>query len=86
MFNPQGATEVDKVELSQKKIVGPTGSTPYEVQQFSPDGMIAYAVNDVNGALEIEIYGFSLSTGALTLGGTISVPSDLDSWFTGERY
>lgn len=85
MFNATGATEVDKVEVSQKKIVGPTSSTPYEVQAFSPDGTIAYAANDVNGALEIEIYGFSLSTGALTTGGTISVPSDLDSWFTAER-
>jgi hypothetical protein len=86
MFNAQGATEVDKVELSQKKIVGPTSSTPYEVQQFSPDGTIAYAANDVNGALDIEIYGFSVSTGALTAGGLISVPSDLDSWFTAQRY
>jgi hypothetical protein len=86
MFNVQGATEVDKVELSSKRIVGPTSSTPYEVQQFSPDGTIAYAANDVNGALEIEIYGFSLSTGELTAGGAISVPSDLDSWFTAERH
>jgi hypothetical protein len=86
MFDAQGATEVDKVELSQKKIIGPTSSTPYEVQQFSPDGTIAYAANDVNGALLIEIYGFSVSTGALTPGGTISVPSDLDSWFTAQRY
>jgi hypothetical protein len=86
MFNSQGATEVDKVEPSQKKIVGPTSSIPYEVQQFSPDGTIAYAANDVNGALEIEIYGFSVSTGSLTAGGTISVPSDLDSWFTAQRH
>ena len=86
MFNTQGATEVDKVELSQKKIVGPTSSTPYEVQQFSPDGSIAYAANDVNGALDIDIYGFSVSTGALTAGGLINVPSDLDSWFTARRY
>jgi len=86
MFNAQGATEVDKVELSQKKIVGPTSSTPYEVQQFSPDGTIAYAANDVNGALDIEIYGFNVSSGVLTAGGMISVPSDLDSWFTAQRY
>jgi hypothetical protein len=78
-------TEIEKVDWSSTQIV-PTGSTiPYEVQQFSGDGTIAYCVNDVNGALTIEIYGFNVATAAVTAGGTISVPSDLDSWWAVER-
>jgi hypothetical protein len=86
MFNPQQPnTDVNKVDLTLKQIVA-TGSTiPYEVQQFSPDGTIAYGVNDINGALTIEIYGFNVATASVTQGGTISVPSDLDSWWAVER-
>jgi hypothetical protein len=78
-------TDIGQVNLSTKQIT-PTSSIPYEVQQFSPEGTIAYGVNDVNGALDIEIYGFSIASGQVTQGGTISVPSDLDSWFAAERY
>jgi hypothetical protein len=84
-FNAQGATVVGEVKLSNHKITGPFSPIPYEVQQFSPDGTIAYAANDVNTALNVEIYGFNQSSGSLTKGGTISVPSDLDSWFTAQR-
>lgn len=86
MLNAQGTTEVDRVELSQKKIVGPTGSMPYAVQQFSPDGTIAYAAPYSTGALQIDIYGFNLSTGALTTGGTISAATNLDWWLAAERH
>jgi hypothetical protein len=85
LTDPTSVTDIGKVNLSTKQITA-TSSIPYEVQQFSPDGTIAYGVNDVNGALDIEIYGFNVSNGAVTAGGTISVPSDLDSWFTAERY
>lgn len=85
MLNAQGVTQVDHVELGQRKVVGPTSSTPYEVQQFTPDGTLAYAAKDVNGALDIVIYGFNVSTGKLKQGGAISVPSDLDTWFAAER-
>jgi hypothetical protein len=78
-------TDIGQVNLSTQQITQ-TSSIPYEVQQFSPDGTVAYGVNDVNGALDIEIYGFSVASGQVTQGGTISVPSDLDSWFTAERY
>lgn len=81
----QVTTEIEKVDLSSQQIVA-TGSTiPYEVQQFSPDGSIAYAANDVNTALNIEIYGFNIANAQVTAGGSISVPSDLDSWFAVER-
>ena len=85
LTDPTSVTDIGKVNLSTKKIVE-TSSIPYEVQEFSPDGTIAYGVNDVNGALDIEIYGFSVATGDVTRGGTISVPSDLDSWWAAERY
>jgi len=78
-------TNIDKVELNSKQIVATSSTIPYEVQQFSPDGKIAYAANDVNTALNIQIYGFNVNTAQVTAGGLISVPSDLDSWFPAER-
>jgi len=85
VFDSTNITDIGQVNLSTQQITQ-TSSIPYEVQQFSPDGTIAYGVNDVNGALDIEIYGFSVALGQVTQGGTISVPSDLDSWFAAERY
>jgi hypothetical protein len=85
LFDSTNITDIGQVNLSTQQITQ-TSSIPYEVQQFSPDGSIAYGVNDVNGALTIEIYGFSIASGQVTQGGTISVPSDLDSWFTAERF
>lgn len=84
LTDPTSVTDIGAVNLSTQQITQ-TGSIPYEIQQFSPDGTIAYAVNDVKGALDVEIYGFNVGTGAVTQGGTISVPSDLDSWFQAER-
>ena len=85
LTNPQSVTEIGAVNLSTQQITE-TSSIPYEVQEFSPDGTIAYAANDAGTALEIEIYGFNLASGAVTQGGVINVPSDLDSWVTAERY
>lgn len=87
MVNPQTSmTNIDKVELNSKQIVATSSTIPYEVQQFSPDGKIAYAANDINTALNIQIYGFNVSTAQVTAGGLISVPSNLDSWFAAERH
>ncbi len=72
--------------MSSKQIVGTSSTIPYEVQQFSPDGTIAYAANDVNTALNIQIYGFNVNNAQVTAGALISVPSNLDSWFTAERH
>jgi len=85
LTDPTNVTDIGAVNLSTQQITQ-TSSIPYEVQQFSPNGTIAYGVNDVNGALKVEIYGFNAATGAVRQGGTISVPSDLDSWFAAERY
>lgn len=79
-------TNIDKVELNSKQIVATSSTIPYEVQQFSPDGKIAYAANDINTALNIQIYGFNVNTAQVTAGGLINVSSDLDSWFPAERH
>ena len=87
MYNAQQPnTAIDQVDLSSEEIVF-TGSTiPYEVQQFSPDGTIAYGANDVGSALNIQIYGFNVANAQVTNGGLISVPSDLDTWLATERH
>jgi len=79
-------TNIDKVELSSKQIVATSSTIPYEVQQFSPDGKIAYAANDLsNGGLNIQIYGFNVTNAQVTAGGLINLPSGLDPWFAAER-
>ena len=87
MFNPQTPkTNIDLVDLNSRQIVPTSSTIPYEVQQFSPDGTIAYAADDVGTALNIQIYGFNVANAQVTAGGSISVPSDLDSWFAAERH
>lgn len=87
MFDQQSITEIDQVDVSAGQLIPTPSTIPYEVQQFSPDGSIAYAANDVpNFALQIQIYGFNTSNAAVTPGGAIDVPSDLDSWWVVERH
>lgn len=83
---PSYVTDIAKVELNSKQIVGTSSTIPYEVRLFSPDGKIAYAAYDVNSAMNIQIYGFNASTAQVTAGGLISVPSNLDAWFAAERH
>lgn len=85
VYDTSNITEIGKVEYSAKQIVQ-TSSIPYLVWHFSPDGTIVYAVTDVGTTSNIEIYGFSVSSGQVTQGGTISLPSYLDSWFVTERF
>ena len=81
----QTTTEIDRVDLNQKEI-GNTGNLiPLAVQQFSPDGTLVYAQKYAWPAYFIEIYGFDVSTGAVTAGGAISVPNVLNSYFVAER-
>jgi hypothetical protein len=81
----QTTTEVDRVDLNQKQIGNTGNSIPLQVQQFSPDGTLVYALKYAWPAYFIEIYGFDVSTGAVTAGGAISVPNVLDSYFVAER-
>jgi len=85
LFSPQQTTDIDEVDLNSKQIVGTSSTIPYRVEQFSPDGSIAYAANNVNTGLDIQIYGFNTTNAQVTVGGAISVPSGLDSWFAVER-
>jgi hypothetical protein len=83
----QDSTQIDRVELGAHKIVDTTNYIPYRFGQFSPDGTLVYGVYDPYPAYNIEIYGFNVATGAVrTNGGVIALPSDLDSWFTAQRY
>jgi hypothetical protein len=82
------STSVDyigQVNFSTKQITQ-TSSIPYQAEQFSPNGTIAYAPNYGSSALDIEIYGFDISSGQVTQGGTITGPSGLDTWLAAERY
>ncbi len=81
-----GTTQIEKVELGAKKIVDTSNYIPYGVEQFSPDGTIAYGNYYVGPGFFIEIYGFDVSTATVTPGGIIGAPSALDSWFTADRY
>ncbi len=82
---PQSSTDIEQVDFSSMQILS-TGSTiPYWVRQFSPDGAIAYATENVGTALNIEIYGFNVTNAQVTTGGSINLPSNLDAWFAAER-
>jgi 6-phosphogluconolactonase (cycloisomerase 2 family) len=85
LYDTTNITDIGQVNLTTQQIA-PVGSIPYYIQQFSPDGTVVYALNDASSVLEIEIYGFDISSGQVTQGGTISAPSNLDSWFAAERY
>jgi hypothetical protein len=76
-------TYIDQVDLSTKSITQ-TDSIPFTVSQFSPDGTIIYAGS--YGTNDIQIYGFSVSSGQATEGGTISQPSNLQTSLAAERY
>jgi hypothetical protein len=79
-------TQIEKVEFSAGKLVDTSNYIPYTVQAFSPDGTIAYGVQGQNMGLDLEIYGFNMATGGVTPGGVIYLPSNLDPWFTADRY
>jgi hypothetical protein len=82
----QSTTQIEKVELSAKKIVDTSNYIPYSVERFSPDGTIAYGTYYLGPGFYIEIYGFDVSTATVTPGEIIGVPSAFDTWFTAERY
>jgi len=78
-------TQIDRVELSHKKIVDTGNYIPYSVGQFSPDGTLVYAGSPESSGYEIEIYGFDVATGNVTPGGAIPVPSNLDPFYVAVR-
>jgi hypothetical protein len=78
-------TQIDKVELSQKKIVDSSNYVPYRVTQFSPDGTLVYGVLNENSSSLLMIYGFDVATSEVTPGGSIYLPSTYEGFFTAER-
>jgi hypothetical protein len=77
-------TQIDKVEMSQKKIVDTSNYVPYEVTQFSPDGTLVYGVTTVNSTDELMVYGFNVGTSEVTPGGFIYLPSTYEGFFSAE--
>jgi hypothetical protein len=83
----QNSTQIEKVELSEKKIVATPNYIPYSISGFSPDGTLVYSDSySWDGSYyDLEIYGFDLTTSDVTPGGYINVPST-DYYFVAERY
>jgi hypothetical protein len=77
-------TQIDKVELSPKKIVDSSNYVPYTVTQFSPDGTLVYGVTSENSTYQLMIYGFNVATSGVTPGGYIYLPSTYEAFFTAE--
>jgi hypothetical protein len=81
------SVQIDKVQLSQKKIVDTGNYIPYQFGQFSPDGTLVYGIYNSSPGYYIEIFGFNVSTSAVTTNGyVISVPSAADSYFVAQRF
>jgi hypothetical protein len=78
-------TQIDKVELSQKKIVDSSNYVPYRVTQFSPDGTLVYGIASEYSTYQLMIYGFNVATSEVTPGGYIYLPSTYEAFFTAER-
>ncbi len=81
LIDPNGLTDVGQIDSTTQQIVQ-TATLPYSVQEFSPDGTIAYGVV---GA-DIEITGFNVQNGQATAGGSISLTAAPDAWLAAQRY
>lgn len=79
------STQIDKVEVAQKKIVDSSNYIPAQVAQFSPDGTLVYGLQSESSGYLIPIYGFNVATSEVTTGGAIGVPSTAGPFFTAER-
>ena len=82
----QDTTQIERVELSQHKIVDTGNYIPFSFGRFSPDGSLIYANLNQSTGYYIEIYGFNATTSAVQPGGAIYAPSGFDAYFTAERY
>ena len=79
--------QIDKVELSQKKIVDTGNYIVLDwLGQFSPDGTLVYgATNGSGSGYFVEIYGFNIATSTPSTGGGIWIPGSAP-FFAAERY
>jgi hypothetical protein len=79
------STQIDKVEVSQKKIVDTGNYIPAAFSAFSPDGTLVYGTQLENNGYQIPIYGFNVTTSEVTPGGVIVLPSNTEAFYTAER-
>jgi len=79
-FYTSNGTGIAKLDLAAKQIVetGNSISAGPDVTAFSPDEKLIYAQSGSNPST-VPIYIFDLATGAVTTGGTISVPGSSPS-------
>ena len=80
-----GGTEVDRVELARREIVASDNAIPYGIRQFSPDGAVAYAEQESWSGYTVEVYGFNVARGTLTVGGSVGPLTYSQSYFIAER-
>jgi hypothetical protein len=81
LIDPNNITDVEQVDATTQQLVQ-TAALPYAVQQFSPDGTIAYG----GVGNDIEISGFDIANGQVTPGGTIDLSSGPGAWLAAQRY
>jgi hypothetical protein len=86
VFMDIGVEQIEKVDLKSKTISDTSYYIPYPFGAFSPDGSLVYGVNLSGSGFYIEIYGFNVSTGAVTPGQYIYVPQQIDNWLPAERF
>jgi len=84
----QDTTQIDKVDLTGKKIVDtgnyiPGALTYGLTSEFSPDGTLVYATSQNNGNYTIQVFGFNVSTSAVTPGAVIGHSGP---FYAAERY
>jgi hypothetical protein len=84
----QDTTQIDRVDLTDKKIVDtgnyiPGGLVYGLTSEFSPDGTLVYATSQSNGSFSIQVFGFNVATSAVTPGEMIGHSGP---FYTAERY
>ncbi len=86
----QDTTQIDKVDLTEKKIVDTGNYIPGALaygftSEFSPDGTLVYATSQTNGNYLIQVFGFDVATSVVTPGGVIG-PAISGPFYAAERY
>jgi hypothetical protein len=73
-------TQIEKVDLANHRLVDTSNQIQNLVDQFSPDGTLAYASNYTGPGYYITVYGFNLTTSKVTPGGQIFVAQQGTVW------
>ena len=84
----QDTTQIERVDPTDKKIVDTgnyiSGALTYGLtSEFSPDGTLVYATSQSNGSYTIQVFGFNVSTSAVTPGAVIDHSGP---FYAAERY